>query len=50
MLETDDYRAISKLVKDASQNICQGRRLVLLEGGYNHQALSWQWQLSAAQS
>ena len=39
MLKTDDYRAIGRLVKDASQNICQGRRFAVLEGGYNHQVL-----------
>jgi len=39
MLKTDDYRTIGKLVKDASQNICQGRRFAVLEGGYNHQVL-----------
>ena len=39
MLVTDDYRTIGKIVKDASQNICQGRRFALLEGGYNHQVL-----------
>lgn len=39
MLKTDDYRTIGKLVKDASQNICQGRRFALLEGGYNHRVL-----------
>ena len=38
-LKTDDYRFIGKLVKDASQNICQGRRFALLEGGYNHRVL-----------
>lgn len=39
MLTTNDYRTIGRLVKDASQNICQGRRFALLEGGYNHQVL-----------
>lgn len=39
MLKTNDYRAIGKVVKDASQNICQGRRFAILEGGYNHQVL-----------
>jgi len=39
MLKTEDYRTIGKLVKDASHNICQGRRFALLEGGYNHQVL-----------
>ena len=39
MLTTDDYQTIGKLVKEASQNICQGRRFALLEGGYNHRVL-----------
>ncbi len=39
MLKTDDYRTIGKMVKDASQNICQGRRFAVLEGGYNHKVL-----------
>ncbi|MBN2187374.1 MAG: hypothetical protein JW732_08020 [Dehalococcoidia bacterium] len=49
MHQTNGYCTISKSVKGASQNICQGKRYGLLEGGYNHQALFWQWRFPAAQ-
>jgi acetoin utilization deacetylase AcuC-like enzyme len=36
LLTTDDYRTIGKLVKEAAESNCQGRRFAVLEGGYNH--------------
>jgi acetoin utilization deacetylase AcuC-like enzyme len=41
LLETEDYRMIGSLVKIHSQEICQGRRFGVLEGGYNHDVLGW---------
>ena len=41
LLETDDYRTIGSLVKACSEKICQGRRIGVLEGGYNHDVLGW---------
>jgi acetoin utilization deacetylase AcuC-like enzyme len=38
-LTTDDYRTIGKLVKEAAERNCQGRRFAVLEGGYNHNVL-----------
>ncbi len=39
LLTTDDYRTIGKLVKEAAERNCQGRRFAVLEGGYNHNVL-----------
>ena len=33
-LETDDFRRIGSLVREASQRLCHGRRFAALEGGY----------------
>jgi len=38
-LTTDDYRTIGKLVKEAAERNCKGRRFAVLEGGYNHDVL-----------
>jgi acetoin utilization deacetylase AcuC-like enzyme len=38
-LTTEDYRTIGRLVKEASEGVCQGRRFAVLEGGYNHNVL-----------
>ena len=38
-LETEDYHKIGGLVKRYAQKHCQGRRLGVLEGGYNHDVL-----------
>jgi acetoin utilization deacetylase AcuC-like enzyme len=38
-LSTEDYRTIGRLIKEAAENNCQGRRFAVLEGGYNHQVL-----------
>jgi len=38
-LETEDYRKIGALVKYYAQKHCEGRRLGVLEGGYNHAVL-----------
>jgi acetoin utilization deacetylase AcuC-like enzyme len=38
-LTTDDYRTIGKLVKEAAEGNCEGKRFAVLEGGYNHSVL-----------
>lgn len=38
-LSTDDYQTIGKLVKEAAEKNCKGRRFAVLEGGYNHDVL-----------
>jgi acetoin utilization deacetylase AcuC-like enzyme len=38
-LTTDDYRIIGKLIKEAAERNCKGRRFAVLEGGYNHNVL-----------
>ena len=38
-LSTNAYKKIGKLMKDFSEDKCQGRRYALLEGGYYHQDL-----------
>ncbi|MBM3118255.1 MAG: histone deacetylase family protein [Chloroflexi bacterium] len=38
-LTTDDYRTIGRLVKEAAEKNCKGRRFAVLEGGYNHSVL-----------
>ncbi|MCC6023583.1 MAG: histone deacetylase family protein [Thaumarchaeota archaeon] len=39
MLETEDYHEAGKLVKEFSEEACEGRRYAVLEGGYNHRVL-----------
>jgi len=39
LLTTDDYRTIGRLVKEAAERNCKGRRFAVLEGGYNHNVL-----------
>ena len=39
LLRTEDYFNIGKWVKESSLQHCQGRRLGVLEGGYNHAVL-----------
>jgi len=39
LLNTDDYRTIGRLVKEAAEKNCEGRRFAVLEGGYNHSVL-----------
>jgi len=39
LLTTDDYRTIGRLVKEAAEKNCKGRRFAVLEGGYNHNVL-----------
>jgi len=39
LLATDDYRTIGRLVKEAAEKNCKGRRFAVLEGGYNHNVL-----------
>ena len=39
LLTTDDYRTIGRLVKEAAEKNCKGRRFAVLEGGYNHDVL-----------
>jgi acetoin utilization deacetylase AcuC-like enzyme len=39
LLTTDDYLTIGKLVKEAAERNCKGRRFAVLEGGYNHSVL-----------
>lgn len=39
ILETDDYRTIGKLLRDAAKRNCQGRRFAVFEGGYKQEVL-----------
>jgi len=39
LLKTEDYRTIGRMIKDFAENLCQGRRYGVLEGGYNHAVL-----------
>ncbi|MCX8126273.1 MAG: histone deacetylase family protein [Dehalococcoidia bacterium] len=39
LLQTEDYRAIGRLVKNFAETACHGRRYGVLEGGYNHGVL-----------
>ena len=39
-LETEDFTPLTKLIRDAADQHCQGRIVSLLEGGYNIQALA----------
>ncbi len=38
-LYTEDYRRIAQLAKEYSESSCSGRRMAVLEGGYNHKVL-----------
>jgi acetoin utilization deacetylase AcuC-like enzyme len=39
VFETGDYTTIGRLLKEAAERNCQGRRFAALEGGYNLQVL-----------
>jgi len=39
LLKTEDYRTVGRMIKDFSEEVCQGRRYGVLEGGYNHAVL-----------
>jgi acetoin utilization deacetylase AcuC-like enzyme len=39
LLKTEDYQTIGKMIKEFSEEVCQGRRYAVLEGGYNHTVL-----------
>jgi acetoin utilization deacetylase AcuC-like enzyme len=39
LLETEDYTEIGKILKEYSEERCEGRRFAVLEGGYNHEVL-----------
>lgn len=38
-LTTEDYTTIGRLIKEAAEKNCKGRRFAVLEGGYNHSVL-----------
>ena len=39
IFEVEDYRTIGRLLKEAAERNCQGKRFAVLEGGYNHEVL-----------
>jgi len=39
LLKTEDYRKIGRMIKEFAENVCEGRRYGVLEGGYNHAVL-----------
>ena len=39
LLYPEDYTKLGSLMKQYSENLCNGRRFALLEGGYNHEVL-----------
>ena len=39
LLKTEDYRTIGRMLKEFAEEVCQGRRYGVLEGGYNHAVL-----------
>ncbi|MFQ5999147.1 MAG: histone deacetylase family protein [Candidatus Bathyarchaeia archaeon] len=39
LLKTEDYRTIGRMIKEFSENVCNGKRYGVLEGGYNHAVL-----------
>jgi acetoin utilization deacetylase AcuC-like enzyme len=39
MLTDSDYNKIGVVLKEVSEELCEGRRFALLEGGYNHSTL-----------
>jgi acetoin utilization deacetylase AcuC-like enzyme len=39
LLKTEDYQTIGRRIKEFAEQICQGRRYGVLEGGYNHAVL-----------
>ena len=38
-LKTIDYFIIGKMIKEFAENMCEGKRFAVLEGGYNHTVL-----------
>lgn len=39
MLKTEDYFTIGRMIKQLAEEVCEGRRFAVLEGGYNHAVL-----------
>jgi acetoin utilization deacetylase AcuC-like enzyme len=39
MLKTIDYFTIGEMIKQFAEEVCEGRRFAVLEGGYNHTVL-----------
>lgn len=39
VLKTEDYQKTGEIVKNLAENVCNGRRYAVLEGGYNHNVL-----------
>jgi acetoin utilization deacetylase AcuC-like enzyme len=39
LLYPEDYTKLGRLMKEFSEELCEGRRYALLEGGYNHSVL-----------
>jgi len=39
LLKTEDYQTIGGMIKEFAEQVCQGRRYGVLEGGYNHSVL-----------
>ena len=39
LLSPEDYYELGELMKKFSEELCNGRRYALLEGGYNHNVL-----------
>jgi acetoin utilization deacetylase AcuC-like enzyme len=39
LLYPEDYTRLGELMKEYSEDLCEGRRYALLEGGYNHDVL-----------
>ena len=39
LLETEDYKEIGEIIKEYSEERCDGKRFAVLEGGYNHNVL-----------
>ena len=39
-LSREGYRTIGKMLREYSEEICEGRRFALLEGGYNHKLMA----------
>ena len=39
LLYSEDYTELGSLMKEYSEELCNGRRFALLEGGYNHDVL-----------
>lgn len=41
LLYPEDYRELGRLMKEYAGKLCSGRRYALLEGGYNHEAIAF---------